>query len=90
MALHRVGCAGQQACTLHIYNRPIDKCRIYCPDTGRVEERISGYFTLSDRVMASLGDNPVSKIHEVLTKPPTFSFMDFLPVLCDSRSKNPN
>eukprot|EP01129_Flabellula_baltica_P016637 TRINITY_DN89_c0_g2_i1.p1 TRINITY_DN89_c0_g2~~TRINITY_DN89_c0_g2_i1.p1 ORF type:complete len:245 (+),score=46.16 TRINITY_DN89_c0_g2_i1:65-736(+) len=95
LALHKVGPAHGACCTLHIYNKPIDKCRIFCPTTGTVLEKVSGYYTISDSVREKLGDHSVSDIFDVLCTPKqetsnTLSFMEFLPLTFNERQKDPN
>jgi len=51
--LHKVGSEGGIACTLHIYNRPIYKCNIYCPLTGNVECRKPGFYTIYGKLLDS-------------------------------------
>lgn len=52
--LHKVASdLGGQACTLHIYNRPIYKCNIYCPVTGSVECRKPGFYTIYGKLLDS-------------------------------------
>jgi cysteine dioxygenase len=52
--LHKVAGAGQGlSCTLHIYNRPIYKCSIFCPNTGNVECRRPGFYTIYGKQLDS-------------------------------------
>jgi len=47
IALHKIRSVGGQACTLHIYNKPIPYCNVYDPITGEVIVRKSGFFTVN-------------------------------------------
>lgn len=47
IALHLIRpAAGSSGVSLHLYAKPIDQCRIYCPDTGRCEEIEMGYHSV--------------------------------------------
>lgn len=52
IALHKVRSLNGQACTLHIYNRPIPYCNIYDPLTGDFTVRKSGFFTVKGQKSA--------------------------------------
>jgi len=47
--LHKVNGPGV---TLHLYNRPIYRCNIYCPFTGTVEKRKPGFYSIFGNVDA--------------------------------------
>jgi len=51
--LHKVASENGKACTLHIYNRPIYKCNIYCPVTGNVDCRKPGFYTIYGKLLDS-------------------------------------
>eukprot|EP01126_Amoeba_proteus_P035563 TRINITY_DN3590_c0_g1_i10.p1 TRINITY_DN3590_c0_g1~~TRINITY_DN3590_c0_g1_i10.p1 ORF type:complete len:205 (+),score=19.16 TRINITY_DN3590_c0_g1_i10:119-733(+) len=44
--LHKVRPVNGRAITLHVYSKPIPSCNIYCPITGMVQRRKSGFYTV--------------------------------------------
>lgn len=46
VCLHKVRPRTGPGITLHIYSKPIPCCNIYCPMTGEVQRRKSGFFTV--------------------------------------------
>jgi len=47
-AIHQISGPGV---TLHIYNRPIYKCRAYCPHSGYVGIRRPGFYSIQGKVL---------------------------------------
>ena len=47
IALHLVRPAGDgPAASLHLYSKPIESCQLYCPETGKVEDRDMCFYTV--------------------------------------------
>ena len=54
IALHVIRpAAGSSAVSLHLYSRPIKACNIYCPNTGRIEQKHVSYYSVEGRPVAS-------------------------------------
>lgn len=53
IALHLVrSAAPAPAASLHLYSRPIQACQLYCPETGRVEDREMCFYTVRGELVA--------------------------------------
>jgi len=49
IAVHKIRSINDQACTLHIYNKPIPFCNIIDPNTGECMVRKSGFFSVKGK-----------------------------------------
>lgn len=41
---------GKRGITLHLYSKPITNCNIYCPKTGTVTKRQTGFYTVNKKI----------------------------------------
>lgn len=46
VGLHEIHPEGGPAVSLHLYAKPIRTCRVFCPDTGRVDQRRLTYHSV--------------------------------------------
>ncbi len=54
IALHLVrAAAGGQAASLHLYSSPIPCCQIFCPETGRVEQKTMCFHSIDGALVGS-------------------------------------
>jgi cysteine dioxygenase len=55
IALHVLKpCEGKRAATLHLYSKPIPECQIYCPSTGTITKRKTGYYTINKQIQPAV------------------------------------
>lgn len=53
-ALHKVAPINGKGCTLHIYSKPIPVCNIYDVETGKIQKRKMGFFSIRGQKSPSL------------------------------------
>jgi cysteine dioxygenase len=46
VGLHEIHPEGGPAVSLHVYAKPIRTCRVFCPDTGRIDQRRLTYHSV--------------------------------------------
>jgi cysteine dioxygenase len=55
LGLHEIHPEGGRAVSLHLYAKPIRACRVFCPDTGRIDQRRLTYHTVQGEAAVGLG-----------------------------------
>jgi cysteine dioxygenase len=55
VGLHEIHPEGGRAISLHLYAKPIRTCQVFCPDTGRIDQRRLTYHSVQGEAAVGLG-----------------------------------
>jgi cysteine dioxygenase len=67
---------GARAVSMHLYARPIEACRVFCPDTGLPEEKVLGYHSVRGELAGSTSPEDIRRSCGLLESSQSFQLRD--------------